>query len=88
MFNEEQSRHHVENEMTSIEQRIAEIVNDFKTKYEQEIVAAKTDLELQINAAKRELKNEWSSTKASLEQESNATKNEREINATKLSLDQ
>ena len=32
ILNEEQSRHHVENEVISIEQRVAEIEHNYKTK--------------------------------------------------------
>ena len=74
ILNEEQSRHHVENEVTSIEQRVAEIENDLKTKYEQDIAAAKTTMELQLNATKTKLEQEASATKTLLEHEINSTK--------------
>ena len=37
IFNEEQSRHHVENEVTSIEQRVARLEQDLRAKYDKSL---------------------------------------------------
>ena len=74
IINEEQSRHHVENDVTSLEQRVAEIEHDLKSKYEKDIADAKTALERQINATKTFLEQEANSTKAAFERELNTTK--------------
>ena len=90
VINEEQSRHHVENEVSSLERRVAEIETDLKTKYKAEMAAFKTEVEIQINTSKGECENKVKLIKTSLEEEANLTKTafEREVNTTKLTLEQ
>ena len=60
--------------MISIEQRVAELEHDYKTKYEQDIVVSKTAMELQLNETKAKLEREATATKAILEHEINTTR--------------
>ena len=77
IINEEQSRHHVENEVTNLEQRIAKIENDFETKYEADVAAVKTALERQINTTRTDFGWEMNTTKATLEHQSHALEKEK-----------
>ena len=75
--NEGLSRHHVENEVTSLEQRVAEIESDLKTKYDERMNDFKAAVEKKINATKAEFEQELNTTKLTLEQLSHALEKEK-----------
>ena len=77
ILNEEHSRNHVEDEVTSIEQRVAEIENDLKTKYQQDIADVKTAMELQVNATKVKLEHEMNTTQMVVERQTYALEKEK-----------
>ena len=72
LINEEHSRNHVENDLTSLEQRVAEIGHDLKTKYTQDIVDAKDALEGQMNHTKVLMEKEINETKIALNRQTQA----------------
>ena len=94
--NEGLSRHHVENEVTSLEQRVAEIENDLKTKYDEKMNDFKAAVEKTINATniKHEadivaLERQNAASKAKFENTLNLTRQalEQELNITKQALE-
>ena len=77
IINEEQSRHYVENDLTSLEQRVSEVEHDLKTKYVNDIADAKITMKVQINRTKALLEQEMNATKATLDRQTQALEKEK-----------
>ena len=56
IFSEEQSRHHVENEVTSIEQRVARLEQDLRAKYDHDLKQIEETYNLKIQNVTASLK--------------------------------
>ena len=77
LINEEHSRNHLENNLTSLEQRVSEIESDLKTKYAQDIANVKDALEGQMNHTKSLMEKEINTTKAALNHQAQALEKEK-----------
>ena len=75
LINEEHSRNHMENDLTSLVQRVSEIEHDLK-KYAQDIADAKDALEGQMNHTQMMIRKDIYTTKITLNRQTKALEKE------------